>query len=181
MNCCDDYGKCRQCHGCPVRATPFPPPTPKGSPMTATHWLIVAIVITLLCLLAGLWLASRVKQAANTTPCRTANAEQMARDVRALQKQLSIAPRPRHRAGQPAMHSFPVNLEQVRASAVRAALRDMGKGTSTLNPYRGKGAAATTWTENYARVMCNQRDVHQAALAAAPAMQTTARQETSAS
>jgi len=25
MNCCNEYGQCKQGHGCPVRSTPLPP------------------------------------------------------------------------------------------------------------------------------------------------------------
>lgn len=148
--------------------------------MTATHWLITAIIITLLCILAGLWLASRVKHAANAAACRTANAQQMARDVQALQQQIRTPPRPRHRAGQPVLHSFPVNLEQVRANAVRAGLLDMGRGTASLNPYRGKGMAASTWQENYDRVMRQQIAAHDEVLANEEAVQTSARPQASA-
>lgn len=148
--------------------------------MTATHWLIAAIIITLLCILAGLWLASRVKHAANAATYRTANAQQIEREVRALQQQMHTPPRPRHRAGQPVLHSFPVNLEQVRASAVRAGLRDMGRGTASLNPYRGKGVAASTWQENYDRVMGQQIAVHDELPATEAAVQTPAQQQANA-
>jgi hypothetical protein len=51
MNCCDDYGNCRQGHDCPVRiACALQPSTSKRLLRRFSYWLLIAI-------LGVLWLA----------------------------------------------------------------------------------------------------------------------------
>lgn len=120
--------------------------------MTATHWLLIIFIAALVLALSAWALVQLLRD--DAPAIRTADARQIHRDVRKLQAQVPSAPRPRHRAGQPATaHSYPPpNLAQVRAQAINAALRDLGKRTTTPNPYRPGSPAHTTWADNYARL-----------------------------
>jgi hypothetical protein len=57
MNCCDEYGNCRQGHDCPVRiAHSLQPSTSKRLLRRFFYWLLIAI-------LSVLWLALLVAYA----------------------------------------------------------------------------------------------------------------------
>jgi hypothetical protein len=44
MNCCDEYGNCRQGHDCPVRiARSFEPSTSKRLLRRFSYWLLIAV------------------------------------------------------------------------------------------------------------------------------------------
>lgn len=176
MDCCE-FGVCKQGHGCPARETPAttPPPATRENHMTPTQWLIAAIIIALAIALGALYFRARWREARQALDYRTIDVATMESDVRKLQRHVPDAPRPRQRAGQPAaVYSYPSpNLTQVRAQAISAALRDIGKHTSRPNPYREGSHAHSTWAEHYNRLTQDQAAL-QAEIEAIPAAQTRA-------
>lgn len=131
--------------------------------MTHTHWLIAVIIIVILALLAALYLHGRRAAAQAALDYRTINASTMESDVRAIRAQVPDAPsRNRLRAGPlAASHLLQGTQAQVRAQAITAALRDIGKGTSTPNPYRQGSAAHTTWAQHYERLISDQKSLQE--------------------
>ncbi len=114
--------------------------------MTPTLWLLAALGFALGVALVGHWLniQQRRADAKADAEYRTADAEQMARDVRKLRNDV------------PSPRTTGINTQQVRATAVSAAIRDMGKKTTTPNPYQPASRAHGIWQENYDRVTRDQ-------------------------
>jgi hypothetical protein len=164
MNCCDDFGRCKQDRNCPVRVNPFPPPEPefsqKGPTMNPNQWLLAAFILAIaigICAIAAMYIAS-TREAKNALEYRTADGGILERDVQALQAQVP-SPRQRVRAGT-------LNLSQVATQAVTAALRDMGRDETSANPYDSATLEHGHWEHHYKRVRGNataaQREAEEA-------------------
>ena len=125
--------------------------------MNPTHWLLAAFAIILVLAIAAMYIAS-TREAKDALEYRTADGGVIEADVQALQ-QLVPSPRPRVRAGN-------LNLAQVATQAVTAALRDMGRGETTPNPYSTATLEYGHWQHHYKRVRGNatasQREAEQA-------------------
>lgn len=118
--------------------------------MNSTLWLLVGIIVFILVVLAALYGRKRWAEARDALDYRTINASTMESHVRAIHAQVPAARR-----------SPAINVESVRARAVTAAIRDMGHKTTTLNPYQPASRAHAIWAENYARVMRDQKELHE--------------------
>ena len=131
--------------------------------MTPTHWLLLAIIVTLAVVLLSSWALVQLHRDENTPAYRTADSAAMQRDVRKLQALVPEAPpRARVRAGPTdTSHRLQGTQAQVRAQAITAALRDGAKGTSTANPYRQGSDAHAIWAQNYARLISDQQSLQE--------------------
>jgi len=130
--------------------------------MTATPWLLAGLSLLILGMLIGLVWAKCISAVEEVLDYRTANAGALDSDVRRIQAQVPDAPPRTHKRDGPANTRPLTNgTTQVRAQAVNAALLDVARGTTTANPYREGSTAHATWAQHYARLISDQKLLHQ--------------------
>lgn len=131
--------------------------------MNIALWILAALVAV--CALAwfGRWVCKRWDNADQALEYRTADWSAIDSDVRKICLGVPDAPpRNRTRAGPlAASHLLQGTQAQVRTQAITAALPDVGKGTSTPNPYRQGSASHTTWAQHYERLISDQKSLQE--------------------